>query len=246
MRNIDEIIRERRSIRVFSEKKVPWSLIEKIVEAGTWAPSACNLQRWEFVAITKDSLKREIYEKAKTQKLVLDAPVSIVALYDIRFTRENYANIQSLSAAIQNMILKAYELGLGSLWMASIKNPREHQKIVKADKNLFPFAIILLGYSSQKPNPPIRRSVKEVLHKNVFRGGALSTNISPYDWNENELKEFQQRYIRARSAKKWNSLNKHEKLLLEYFKTRFKTGKTLDVFSCPGFHLKYLKGMSDK
>lgn len=243
---IDDAIKGRRSIRVFSNKKISWNLIKQIVEAGTWAPSACNLQRWEFIAITKYDLKKEIFKNAGVQKHIINAPVSIIALYDIRFTSKNSANVQSLSAAIQNMLLKSYEIGLGSLWMATIKKPRELQRIIKASKNLFPFAIISFGYSQQKPKPPIRRSVDEVLHKNFFRGDLIPTKINPEVWSEDELEEFQKRYIRARSAKSWNSLNDQERSLLEYFKKGFKTGKTLDLFSCPGFHLKYLDEVSEE
>ena len=60
-----EIIKNRRSIRQFSNKKIGRAVIERIIDAGRWAPSACNLQHWLFIAIDDETIKRGIIERGK-------------------------------------------------------------------------------------------------------------------------------------------------------------------------------------
>ena len=58
--DIMELIKSRRSIRSFEDKEIPKELIEKIIEAGAWAPSAINMQPWKFIAITNKKVISDI------------------------------------------------------------------------------------------------------------------------------------------------------------------------------------------
>ncbi len=63
--DIMQAIKERRSCRQFLQEPVPEELLEKILEAATWAPSPLNLQPWEFVVITSQEVKEAIYAEAE-------------------------------------------------------------------------------------------------------------------------------------------------------------------------------------
>ena len=124
-----EIVRSRRSIRSYKPDPVDDGLIEKIVEAGKWAPSGNNTQPLEIVAVKEKALVEQIEELTRQNcepKLGqhFGAPAMLVVLGDPRLcdaypkglVREEILHA-SLSAAIENMLLAATVVGLGgSVW----------------------------------------------------------------------------------------------------------------------------------
>ena len=73
-----EAIKGRRSIRAFKNQNVSEIIIEKLVDAGRWAPSAGNIQPWEFIIVRKPETKRALAEAALDQTFIEEAPVVIV------------------------------------------------------------------------------------------------------------------------------------------------------------------------
>ena len=109
-----EAVRQRRSIRVFKDEAVPEELIEKIIEAAQWAPSACNSQEWRFIVIDNPEVKEKLL-KETTAYFVGRAPLLILVLYSNRTHNFEYKDhLLSAAMAIQNMQLAAHALGLGS------------------------------------------------------------------------------------------------------------------------------------
>ncbi|MDY6930989.1 MAG: nitroreductase family protein [Halobacteriota archaeon] len=105
-----EAIYNRRSIRKFKSDPVPRETIEKLLHAANWAPSGENMQMWRFLVVTGEE-----YEKIMGIR-VFNAPVVIIA-YCKASKNFRKMNIESVSAAIQNIVLAAYTEGLGSCWM---------------------------------------------------------------------------------------------------------------------------------
>ena len=246
---IDQIVKSRRSIRKFTEQPVDWEMVESIVEAGTWAPSACNLQRWEFVAVTDGELKRRICTEAQTSELVLQAPVVIVVLYDRAFDSKLHDHLQSVSAAIQNMLLKAHDLGLGTLWMASIKKPEKLQELVSVPRRLFPAALVLVGYPAHQPKAPFRRPVSVVLHHDRFNGNLIPvpSSTDPRNWTNTQINEFRERYIRARAGYAWRRrMTFYERILLDWIVEQCNGAEITDILSGYGAHLFYLSKHMDR
>ncbi|HJO06791.1 MAG TPA: nitroreductase family protein, partial [Chloroflexota bacterium] len=95
----------RRTVRRFLDRPVPRDTVEQLIDAARWAPSACNLQLWEFVVVDDPELRAAIASETRFIEL---APVAIFATYSHEYTRENYAWVQSAAAAIQNMMLMAH------------------------------------------------------------------------------------------------------------------------------------------
>jgi nitroreductase len=62
-----ELVKKRRSIRRFKPDPIPDEYVDKIIEAGRWAPSGFNLQPWEFVVVKDKELKDKIVEFSRQQ-----------------------------------------------------------------------------------------------------------------------------------------------------------------------------------
>ena len=198
---LEEAIRGRRSVRAYTTEPVPMELVRKVLEAGTWAPSAKNGQQWRFTVLTGES-KRKLIEAMRegldeTAKrigrgamgssfsscaIMEEAPVVIMIwnagnhamsaagrvtiLLRGRGAEDLalWAEMEGVSAAVQNMLLEAYSLGLGSLWICDVfyaYSPlRKH-----LGKGWQLVAAVTLGWPAEKEKnkaPPRKMGVDEV------------------------------------------------------------------------------------
>ena len=121
-----KIIKSRRSIRNFQKTSVSQEDIKILVDAATWAPSACNKQLWEFICVEEETIREKLVDIAGAQPQIRRAPCVLYVTYPSNVTKRA-ANIQSASAAIQNLSLCASAMGLGTVWVEACGDP----KIVK-------------------------------------------------------------------------------------------------------------------
>lgn len=191
---LNEALLNRRSIRNFKPEGISREVIEEIIGAGILAPSASNRQLCEFVVVDDKKIMERIYKEAGAQKVILNAPTLIVAFYDARFNTEHYANIQSASAAVENMLLKIHELGMGGCWIAGFGDERTLCKILNIPPHLKPLSIVILGKPADKPAPPPRKAVKDVIHFNGYysKEESLPMTIHPRGCSWNQIKSHQQ------------------------------------------------------
>jgi len=172
--HIPEMIRERRSIRVFSDKNIPEGGVELLVEAACWAPSAGNRQPWEFVIVRDEENKRRLAEAAYGQYFIAEAPVVFVICADPRRSASRYGRrgselycLQDTAAAVQNLLLTAKANGLGSCWIGAFDEGRVAEA-VGSPKGVRPVAIVPVGYPAESPPPRPRRRLSEVIHRERF------------------------------------------------------------------------------
>lgn len=172
--DIFEVIKLRRSVRSFTKEDVSNEQIEKILEAARWAPSAGNLQPWEFIIVRKPEIKKEIARAALNQTFIEEAPVVIVVCANEVRSGSIYGGrgvnlycIQDTAAATENMLLAACALGLGACWVGAF-NEEEIRRILKIPRGIRPVAIIPIGHPAERPSPPRRRSLKEIVHYETF------------------------------------------------------------------------------
>ncbi|MEM2337995.1 MAG: nitroreductase family protein [Candidatus Bathyarchaeia archaeon] len=172
--DVFEVIKGRRSIRAFQEADVPKEIVEKLIEAAMWAPSAGNIQPWEFVIVRNSETKRRLAEAALGQSFIEEAPVVIVVCADEERSARGYGTrgrtlycIQDTAAAIQNIHLAAYSLGLGTCWVGAFRED-EARKILGIPEGLRPVAIIPVGYPAESPQPRSRRPLKQIIHYEKF------------------------------------------------------------------------------
>jgi nitroreductase len=171
---LSEAIKGRRSIRAFKKQDVPEEIVEKLIDAASWAPSAGNIQPWEFVIVRKPAVKKRLAQAALNQEFVEEAPVVIVVCADEERSSMGYSFrgrtlycIQDTAAATQNILLTAYSLGLGACWIGAF-NEDEAKKAVNAPEGIRPVAIIPVGYANEAPSQRDRRPISQIMHQESF------------------------------------------------------------------------------
>jgi nitroreductase len=172
--DLSEAIKGRRSIRTYKKLDLPQETVEKLLEAARWAPSAGNVQPWAFVVASLPQTKRNLSLAAYGQKDLEEASVVIVVCADEKRAELNYGArgknlycLQDTAAAVQNILLTAYSLGLGSCWIGAFKE-EEARKVINAPKEMRPVALIPIGYPNETPAPRNRRPLREIKHKETF------------------------------------------------------------------------------
>jgi F420 biosynthesis protein FbiB-like protein len=183
-----DAIAARRSIRSFKDTPIPEEALQAILLAGTQAPSAKNRQPWRFVVVGPDKraemvrVMREGIAKAKAQgedpgssdwsaNVMEQAPVTVFVFnpdgvhpwltrsIDQMFM--DVVNIQSVGAAIQNMLLAALDLGIGSLWICDVFYAYEELRTWLGEKSQM-IAAVSLGYADESPGARPRKPPSEV------------------------------------------------------------------------------------
>ncbi|UCG08681.1 MAG: nitroreductase family protein [Desulfobacterales bacterium] len=178
-----ELVKARRSCRAFESSQIPENQIAAILEAGQWAPSPLNLQPWEYIIITDKEVQIQIIKAAEEAKQsVIDsdgpgwvskysmeflagAPVYLVVAFDPSkgglgtFFNQPHGALQAVSACVQNMMLAAADLGLGSLWFTFFA-PQKVKSILNIPENLEIAGCIPLGKPSEEIKAPPRKEPK--------------------------------------------------------------------------------------
>jgi nitroreductase len=178
---LEQAIRERRSIRKYTDRPVPRDVLEALIAKSVWAPSAMNTQPWRFYVVSgmrRTELEkilsrsfqallprlRQLFEEKMVQMVggyfhnFGNAP-HLVAVTTDRLAVPEYQDgaCQSAAAAIQNFCLLAHEAGLGTCWMTG---PLWVAKDVLAFLNVSDqrlVAVIAVGWPAQSPPVPPRK-----------------------------------------------------------------------------------------
>ena len=192
---LQEAIFTRRTVRKFLDKPVPREIVERLIDAARYAPTACNLQLWEFIVVDDPQIREQIAEETKFIKL---APLSVFVTYSHKYTRENYAWVQSASAAMMNMMLMAHDLGLGSCWVDTLGNVGRLKRLLGVPAEQTILALLLFGYYDLKLRAPRRRPVASMLHFNRYNGKPhWPYSDDPEEWNMEQIRHFQMAKIRT-------------------------------------------------
>ena len=172
--DVFKAIKGRRSLRAFTNKPVPDKDVMKILDAARQAPSAGNLQPWEFIVVRDVEIKKGLAQAALNQTFIEEVSVVIVVCADKSRSSRRYGSrgssffcIQDTAAAIQNLHLAAHALGLGTCWVGAF-NEAEARKLLSTPPNIRPVAIIPVGYPAEKPTHRPRRPLTEIVHHEKF------------------------------------------------------------------------------
>ena len=166
---VKEAIEKRRSIRKYLDKDIPCDVLNEVLEAGRLAPSAKNLQNWVFVAVTDKELRPLMKEACGGQNCIGEAPASIV----VCATEDSFMNCgQSratvdCSIALSFMMLRATELGLGTVWLGHFYADKVKEAL-NLPANYIPVAVTPIGYPAEEPAFRGRKSAEEVVHFNKY------------------------------------------------------------------------------
>lgn len=142
-------------------------MIETILTSAIWAPSGNNLQPWRFCVISEDTnLLKQISALTVYDTWVKTAPCLIAVFLDSKdapgVPKIHMKHIQAIGAAIQNMLLTATSLGLGSCWIGEIiKNEAALKNILKVPSHLELMGVITIGYTNKNPIRTKRKNIEE-------------------------------------------------------------------------------------
>lgn len=149
---IQEALLNRRSIRKYKDQKISEEDINRILKAAMYAPSAMNLQAWHFVVIDNKEILVETVKSIPYAEMLNQSSVAILVCGDSSVEKNESWLLQNCSAAIQNILLSAYGLGIGSCWIA-IHGMDDVYKNIKAQfklpEHIVPVSVISLGYPDE-------------------------------------------------------------------------------------------------
>lgn len=162
-RGLLEIIYRRRSIRKYEKRPVPEDALRAVLEAGRLAPSARNLQPWHFIVVKDPEIKRKLVFSS-WNNFIEEAPVVIVGCGE---ADKKWA-VVDVAIALENMVIAAESLGLGSCWIGYF-DEGEVKKVLKIPDRLKVVAMITLGYPAERPSPPPKKKLEDIVHFDEFR-----------------------------------------------------------------------------
>jgi len=154
-----EALLNRRSIRKYEHRQVENEKVQAILKAAMYAPSARNTQSWQFMVITEKDILNELRNAHPYAQMLAEAPLSILVCGDKSLEpNEGYLNT-NCSAATQNILLAAYGLGLGSVWLGVY--PRKERidaiiSVLNLPEHILPISLIAIGYTDEKIESPER------------------------------------------------------------------------------------------
>jgi len=185
-----EAIAARRSIRKFTDRPVTQETVNVVLEAASLAPSGKNRQPWRFVVVAGDEKRAQMIRVMRegiadskvhgietgtaimTARIMERAPVTIFvfnpegvhpwAPHSVGQTLMETVDTQSIGAAIQNMLLAAQAMGLGTLWMCDVWSAYEQLERWLGESGEL-VAAVALGYPDEQPAARPRRSLSEVV-----------------------------------------------------------------------------------
>jgi len=186
--NTLDAIAARRSIRKFKDQPVPEDTIKTILQAAIQAPSGKNRQPWRFVVVREDKraemvrIMREGIDHVEasghglgssrwTAEIMARAPVTIFVFNDAQEHTPDkmmwdepgdVVDVQSIGAAIQNMLLAAQEIGLGTLWICDVFYAY-NQLIEWLGESRQMIAAVSVGYPDESPAARPRKAFDEVV-----------------------------------------------------------------------------------
>lgn len=165
-----EALKTRRSIRKYKDKPVSNNLLEQIIEYGMYAPSAVNKQPWHFIIFRNEDTINELINVHPNAAMLKQADSGILICYDKTLEHDKGYGIIDCSAATQNMLLAAHDMGLGACWIGI--HPRQQRisalaEAFKLPEHIIPFAVVSVGYSNETKNTPDRLR-KERIHYEMW------------------------------------------------------------------------------
>jgi nitroreductase len=179
-----DVVNSRRSIRTYIDKDISDELIYKILEYGHSAPSAGNIQPWEFIIVKSEEIKNKIVDTTfignnengiKKQDWMLSAPVFIVICGNKKKSYDRYGKkaLETLiyldvSACIENMILGAVDLGLASCYVSGFRE-KDLSRVLNLPETHEVIGILPIGYSSEVCFSRPKIDLNEIIHHEQFK-----------------------------------------------------------------------------
>jgi nitroreductase len=152
---------QRRSVRKYENREIPADMFNDLFEAAMAAPSAVKKDPWHFLLIQDRIVLDDMVKILPNGQMLRQAPAAVVVCGDIDKAHANEVSymLQDLSAAVENLLLAATALGLGSCWLGM--HPRQDRidgirNLFSLPENIIPMCGIALGWPAENPEPRTR------------------------------------------------------------------------------------------
>jgi nitroreductase len=153
-----EALFNRRSIRQYTQQAVPDELVQTLLKAAMYAPSASNGQPWHFVVIRDRSTLDAIPSFHPHAAMVPQAQLAILVCGKVNPAIPAYWLVDC-AAATENLLLAAHASGLGAVWLGVAPRTERMEgmrKLIPLPEGIEPFALIPIGYPAEIKEQPDR------------------------------------------------------------------------------------------
>lgn len=155
--SVYETILGRRTIRRFKNIEIPYEVLEKCVNAARLAPSARNLQPWEFIVVDREDLVPQVFSTLGWASYIEprgnpppgEEPKAYIVILVNKNINSDWFQYD-VGMAVENIILTALEHGIGTCCLARIDRDRLKQILKIPDTHVIAL-VVALGYSNEKP-----------------------------------------------------------------------------------------------
>ncbi len=165
------LLKGRRSIRQYTPDPVPDELLEQVLEAGRWAPSASNRQPWHFIVIREPEIRAAVAEHAAYYFIrwahVEEAPVIIALCGDRKHRIYRQFLHEDIGLAGGQMMLAAAAVGLGTCWIGGLDR-EALSNILKLPEHIELVGMLTLGFPAEDPDPPGRKPLAQIVHYGTY------------------------------------------------------------------------------
>jgi nitroreductase len=160
-----ELAKQRYSVRAYRSDPVEDDKLQKVLEAARLAPTACNLQPFQFIIIHTKGKEAELSRIYEAPWFV-QAPIVICACGMpseswVRKDGENYCDVD-VTIAMDHLILAAADLELGTCWIGAFNRDAAHEVLGLPD-DVKPIAFTPLGYPADQPKHKSRKAIDELI-----------------------------------------------------------------------------------
>ena len=160
-----DLILSRRSIRKYEKKEIPEEVLNQIFEAGQNAPSAGNKQPIRFIILKEQEIKKNL--SGTFSRFLKDSPVVIVGCADVKALLTGKWAVVDTTIAIQNMVIAAWALGVGSCWIGSF-DEKKVKELLKIPERWKVVALLTFGYPSEQPKQRKKKPFEKMFSFNRF------------------------------------------------------------------------------
>ncbi len=169
-----KVAEKRRSVRSYTEEKIPKEDIEEIIRIGHMAPSAGNRQARDFIIVEDGEEKEKLVENAYGQSFIGDAPWIIVICANKERSAERYGergrelySIQDATAAVENILLAAVDMGYSSCWIGAFDESKVADQL-SIPQGVRPIALLPIAHPAQEPKKPEKIDAEELTHYDIW------------------------------------------------------------------------------
>lgn len=166
-----DVIRERHSVRAYTDAPVSDAEVETMLRCAMQAPSAVNEQPWEFVVIRDKALLEQVGGINRYASFAKNAPVAILVCLNERREKEKGMGIVDIGICSENLLLSATALGLGAVF-TGIYPHRERmdgfRKLCALPEYIEPIGLIVVGHPKITEHTPDDRFNPEAVHYNKW------------------------------------------------------------------------------